>query len=99
MTARFGPGHPVLVRADEKTGHVRTPGYVKGKTGRVEELLGVFEDPEILAYGGSGLPKKPLYKVSFCQTDLWEGYAGSTNDTLYVDIYEHWLEPAQEEAR
>ena len=99
MAARFGPDDPVLVRADEKTGHVRTPGYVRGKTGRIEEILGVFKDPEILAYGGSGLPKKPLYKVSFRQTDLWEEYAGSTGDTLYVDIYEHWLEPAREETK
>ena len=99
MAARFEPGDPVLVRADEKPGHVRTPGYVKGKTGRVEEVLGVFEDPEILAYGGSGPPEEPLYKVSFRQIDLWEGYAGSANDALYVDIYEHWLEPAREEAR
>lgn len=99
MATRFGPDDPVLVRADEKTGHVRTPGYVRGKTGRIEEILGVFKDPEILAYGGSGLPKKPLYKVSFRQTDLWEEYAGSTGDTLYVDIYEHWLEPAREETK
>ena len=99
MAARFGPGDPVLVRTAEKPGHVRTPGYVKGKTGRVEEVLGVFEDPEILAYGGSGPPEKPLYKVSFRQTDLWEAYAGSASDALYVDIYEQWLEPAREEAR
>jgi nitrile hydratase subunit beta len=99
MVAKFGPGDPVLVRADEKAGHVRTPGYVKGKTGRITEVLGVFEDPEILAYGGSGLPKKALYKVSFRQIDLWEGYPGSSGDALYTDIYEHWLEPAREEAR
>jgi hypothetical protein len=99
MAAKFGPGDPVLVRADEKPGHVRTPGYVKGKTGRIEEVLGVFEDPEILAYGEPRAPKKPLYKVSFRQTDLWEGYAGPTGDALYVDLYEHWLEPTREEAR
>ncbi len=99
MAAKFGPGDPVLVRADEKPGHIRTPGYLKGKTGRIAEVLGVFEDPEILAYGGSGLPKKPLYKVSFRQIDLWERYPGSTGDALYTDIYEHWLEPAREEAR
>ena len=99
MAAKFEPGDLVLVRADEKTGHVRTPGYVKGKTGRIEELLGEFEDPEILAYGGPKPPKKPLYKVSFHQTDLWKGYEGSTGDALYVDIYEHWLKPAREEAR
>jgi nitrile hydratase subunit beta len=99
MATKFKPGDPVLVRADKKPGHVRTPGYVRGRMGRIEEVLGVFENPEILAYGGPSGPKKPLYKVSFRQTDLWEGYAGSTGDALYVDIYEHWLEPAGEEAR
>lgn len=93
-TARFEPGELVRVRADDKPGHVRTPGYIRGKTGRVAWVLGEFRNPETLAYGGSGLPKRPLYKVAFRQTDLWEEYAGSPDDALYVDIYEHWLESA-----
>ena len=91
------PGQAVRVLEAEKVGHVRTPDYVKGKTGRVASVLGEFKDPESLAYGGSGLPEKTLYKVVFRQADLWEGYAGSHGDVLYVDVYEHWLEPAREE--
>ena len=53
-----------------------------------------MKDPESLAYGGSGLPEKHLYKVAFRQKDLWDGYAGSPDDALYIDIYEHWLDPA-----
>jgi nitrile hydratase subunit beta len=94
MTQMFHPGDRIRVRAEEKPGHVRTPGYVKGKTGRVASVLGEFRNPETLAYGDSGLPERPLYKVAFLQTDLWEEYAGSRDDTLHVDIYEHWLEPA-----
>lgn len=97
MSERFGPGEPVRVRAAGNPGHVRTPGYVRGKTGRVERVLGAFENPESLAYGGSGLPEKTLYKVAFRQTDLWEEYTGAPGDSLYIDIYEHWLEPAREE--
>jgi len=93
-TAKFEPGDPVRVRADEKPGHVRTPGYVRGKTGRIASVLGEFRNPEMLAYGGSGLPKQHLYKVAFRQTDLWKDYPGSPDDALYIDIYEHWLEPA-----
>ena len=93
----IAPGDPVRVLEMEKEGHVRTPDYVKGKTGRVASVLGEFKDPESLAYGGSGLPEKTLYKVVFRQVDLWEGYAGSHDDVLYVDVYEHWLEPAREE--
>ena len=92
----IAPGEEVRVLEMEKEGHVRTPDYVKGKTGRVASFLGKFKDPESLAYGGSGRPEKALYKVVFRQADLWDGYAGSPDDVLYVDVYEHWLEPAKE---
>jgi hypothetical protein len=95
---RFKPGDRVRVRSEDKPGHVRTPGYVRGKAGRVESMLGEFRNPESLAYGDPGLPERPLYKVSFRQEDLWEEYPGSPGDTLCMDIYEHWLEPAREEA-
>ncbi len=89
---RFEPGDRVRVLSGEKPGHVRTPGYVRGKTGRVESVLGEFRNPESLAYGESGLPERPLYKVSFRQLDLWDGYPGPSGDELFIDIYEHWLE-------
>ncbi len=85
------------VLTTEKEGHVRTPAYVKGKRGEISHVLGTFPDPESLAYGGNGLPEKVLYRVVFRQADLWESYEGSTADALYVDVYEHWLEPAGEE--
>ncbi len=94
--ARFRAGDAVRVPDVEKRGHVRTPHYVKGKRGHVANVLGEFPDPESLAYGGSGLPEKPLYRVRFRQADLWEGYGGPPGDTLHVDVYEHWLEPAGE---
>ena len=89
----FEPGSRVRVRTSEKPGHVRTPGYLKGKTGRVESVLGEFPNPEDLAYGLSGLPERSLYKVSFRQSDLWNYYDGPTEDRLCADVYEHWLEP------
>ena len=93
--ARFAPGDAVRVRNVEKEGHDRTPGYTKGKPGRVAEVLGAFPNPEGLAYGGDGLPEMPLYKVGFRQADLWEGYGGSPEDALFIDIYEHWLHPRE----
>lgn len=93
--ARFAPGDAVQVRDVEKEGHVRTPDYTKGKPGWIAEILGTFPNPESLAYGGDGLPEKPLYKVGFRQTDLWGDYDGSPEDILFVDIYEHWLHPRE----
>ena len=90
---KFKPGDRVRIRAEDKPGHVRTPSYVKGKTGWVEAVLGEFRNPELLAYGDLRAPKLPLYKVGLRQADLWEGYAGPSRDALYLDVYEYWLEP------
>ena len=95
--ARFRPGD--LVRVDHRIpeGHCRTPAYLRGRVGRVERVLGAFRNPEELAYyKAAGL--QPLYWVSFAQAELWPGYAGSMQDRLAADIYEHWLEPAEGDA-
>ncbi len=92
MTAAFEPGDRVRVRTSEKPGHVRTPSYLRGRTGRIEAVLGEFRNPEDLAYGLSGTPERPLYKVSFRQADLWSTYEGPAEDHLYADVYEHWLQ-------
>ena len=93
MSAGFRPGDRVRVRTGPKPGHVRTPGYLKGKPGWIESSLGEFPNPEDLAYGLSGKPERTLYKVGFRQADLWDGYDGPADDRLYADVYEHWLEP------
>jgi nitrile hydratase len=81
--------------SSKKPGHVRTPGYLKGKSGWIETMIGPFPSPEDLAYGLSGLPERTLYKVGFKQADLWEDYQGPAEDILYADVYEHWLEPGE----
>jgi nitrile hydratase len=91
----YEPGDRVRVVPSEKPGHVRTPSYLKGKSGWVEAVIGPFPNPEDLAYGLSGLPERNLYKVGFKQEDLWEGYGGPADDILYADVYEHWLEPGE----
>jgi nitrile hydratase len=85
----------VHVRAITPDGHCRTPFYIRGKTGRVIRDHGAFRNPEQLAYGQEGLPKKELYLVEFAQGDVWPGYA-APQDRIALDIFEHWLEPAEE---
>ena len=92
--ARYKPGDQVRVLVSSPRGHIRTPAYIQGKAGQVELLYGAFRNPESLAYGGSGLPKQPLYRVQFDHVEVWGKYEGSPHDKLCVDIYEHWLEPA-----
>ncbi|MBI2360839.1 MAG: nitrile hydratase subunit beta [Deltaproteobacteria bacterium] len=91
---KFRPGDRVRVRTDDRPGHVRTPSYVRGKIGWVERAYGDFLNPESLGHGGDGLPKKTLYLVGFHQGEVWGEYKPWGRDRLFVDIYEHWLDPA-----
>jgi hypothetical protein len=90
---RFQPGDRVHVRFAEPPGHIRTPHYIRGKTGVIERYYGDFPNPEELAYGKDGLPRRPLYLVGFRQGDVWQSYPAPA-DKVYLDLYEHWLEPA-----
>jgi len=90
----FKPGASVRVRDLPVKGHMRTPGYIRGRKGRIETLQGLFPNPERLAYGADGLPAVPLYLVRFPQSEIWPGY-DSAGDSLALDIFEHWLEPAE----
>lgn len=98
MEARFRAGDRVLVLDLGKTGHLRTPFYVRGKIGAIVELCGCYLNPEDLAVGNTAGPAVPLYRVGFPQTRLWVEYSGSPLDTLYIEVYDHWLAHAPAEA-
>jgi hypothetical protein len=91
----FREGDRVRVSPRAHVGHHRTPGYLKGKTGRVERRHAEFTNPEARAHGADGGPTLPLYLVGFAQPDVWPDYAGSPGDRIYADLFEHWLEEAR----
>jgi hypothetical protein len=92
---KYRAGDRVRVAALAHEGHHRTPGYVKGKSGRVERVHGRFKNPETRAYGSDGFPEQVLYQVCFAWRDLWPESGGHDSDRTYVDIFEHWLEKAE----
>jgi Nitrile hydratase beta subunit, C-terminal len=94
MTARFKAGDAVRIRDANPPGHCRVPVYARGREGVIERVCGAFANPQELAYGFDGLPKRPLYRVRIRQTDIWPDYKGSDKDFLELEIMEHWLEPA-----
>ena len=51
-------GDFVRIKNLHPPGHRRTPSYVRGKTGVIERYCGEFKNPEELAYGFSGMPKR-----------------------------------------
>jgi nitrile hydratase subunit beta len=92
----FGPGDAVRVKDDwpETRGpvHIRTPYYLRGRTGTVVRYLGAFPNPEDLAFARPA-DRRALYHVQFSQGAVWQG-GDHPRDELLVEIYEHWLEPA-----
>lgn len=92
---RFHAGDHVRVRRAHPPGHVRTPWYIRGCEGVVERLCGTYPNPEELAYARPGLPRQPLYRVRFAQSQVWPDYTGSAQDTVDIEIYQHWLEPVR----
>ncbi len=94
MTARFAPGDRVRIDDRDPRAHNRVPRYVRGRVGVIERVCGAFGQPELLAYGGDGAPLQTLYRVHLKQTDMWPRYTESPHDSLEIEIFEHWLEPA-----
>lgn len=86
--ARFEPGEEVTVRNASPAGHTRCPRYVRGATGTVDEIHGVFELPDAKAHGREYA--EPCYAVEFTARELW-GSEHSSTDRLYIDLWERYL--------
>jgi nitrile hydratase subunit beta len=92
-TARFKVGDPVVTRNDHPIGHTRIPRYVRGKRGVVDRLQGVQTFPDTNAHGLGAHPQM-VYSVRFTGAELW-GASTEPGQTLNVDLWEAYLEPAQ----
>jgi nitrile hydratase len=90
----FAVGDTVRIATRLPIGHYRTPTYVRGKTGRIERVLGRFVNPEEEAFGRNEGGEVRLYRVRLKQRDLWPDYRGSDADELQIEVFEHWLERA-----
>lgn len=91
---KFSPGDVVTIRTGAAPGHIRTPWYLRGKTGRIERICGAFPNPEELAYGRDGLPARVLYRVRVSMAEIWGPDHERPQDTVDAEIFEHWLTPA-----
>jgi nitrile hydratase len=92
VAPRFRPGDTVVVRNINPTGHTRLPRYLRGKRGRVEIDHGVFVFPDTHAHRKGEKPQH-VYAVRFTHRELW-GPKAAERDTLYVDMWDDYLDPA-----
>jgi nitrile hydratase len=93
---RFAPGDAVRVLALGKTGHVRIPHYIRQRVGHVFGYCGTYLNPEDLAVGNTSGRAVDLYRVTFCQADLWPNEDIPQQDRLIIEIYDHWLAKAED---
>jgi len=86
---RFSTGDRVRVRERHPYGHTRCPGYVRGKTGTVARVDGVFSVPDVEAHS-EARRREPTYSVRFDANDLWcDGQRGAF---VHVDLWDSYLE-------
>jgi nitrile hydratase beta subunit len=88
---RFALGHAVRGRVSGHSGHTRIPGYVRGRAGIVHACHGGHILPDASARGEKRA--EHLYTVRFAASELWPE-AASTQDRVFVDLWESYLEPA-----
>jgi thiocyanate hydrolase subunit alpha len=96
--SRFSAGDVVRIRAEQTLSHSRVPAYARGRTGVIERVLPEFVIPEDDAWGRlwQGGRRETLYRVQLHQDDTWPDYRGQPADTHELEIFERWLEPAEE---
>jgi nitrile hydratase len=89
---RFRPGDAVVARNIHPAGHTRLPRYARGKRGVVDRDQGVWVFPDAHADGKGKQPQR-CYSVRFTARELW-GAAASPRDSVYIDCFDDYLEPA-----
>jgi nitrile hydratase len=72
--------------------HTRMPRYTRCRVGTVERDRGVFALPDRDVYFQDPKPQH-VYLVRFTARELW-GESASARDSLYIDLWEDYLEPA-----
>ena len=95
VPARFGPNDRVRARNLHPRGHIRQPRYVRGRRGTVVEDHGVYALQDTDPDGRRPRDRRPqhVYSVRFEARELW-GERAAAGDTVYVDLWEDYLEPA-----
>ncbi|MET3434908.1 nitrile hydratase [Herbaspirillum seropedicae] len=92
----FEVGDRVVVRDERVTGHIRCPGYVRGKEGVVlHRTTEQWPFPDTIGHGDKSAVMQPTYHVQFSNRDVW----GDACDDgfVVVDLFEGYLDKAPQQ--
>ncbi len=88
----FQPGDRVRVRNDCVPGHVRMPGYIRGKNGVVVGESPSYPFPDASAHAVAA-EDEPTYDVRFRSEDLWPNSADAA--LVHAGVFQSYLERAE----
>jgi nitrile hydratase len=88
---RFRSGDRVRVKEEFVPGHIRMPGYIRGKTGIVVRETPAYPYPDAHAHGVKA-SDEPTYDVAFQAEDLWPN--GADPATVHAGVFQSYLERA-----
>ena len=88
---RFGVGDSVKAVNINISGHTRLPSYVRGRVGTVAKLYSAQDIQDHVPESKKG--PQPVYSVRFEGRELW-GNTAESNQGLYIDMWESYIEPA-----
>jgi len=86
---RFKPGDRVWVRNEYFAGHIRLPGYIRGKQGVVVRETPAYPFPDAHAHGIEA-ENEPTYDVAFRTEDLWPDASDSA--IVNVGVFQSYLQ-------
>jgi nitrile hydratase len=93
VRARYRAGQRVRARNMHPEGHTRLPRYVRGRSGVITKDHGVWALQDTTATGEPVGQPQHVYTVRFAARELW-GSAASPRDSVYVDVWEDYIERA-----
>ena len=89
LRERFQPGDRVRVKTDHVPGHMRMPGYIRGKTGVVVSESPAYPYPDAHAHAVEA-EDEPTFDVRFRSEDLWPNSADAA--LVHVGVFQSYLE-------
>ena len=92
LAPRFRVGERVSGRNMNPVTHTRMPRYTRGKTGVVKRDRGIFDLPDSEQLSSESQPQH-VYLIRYTARELW-GEEAAAHDSLYIDMWEDYLEPA-----
>lgn len=88
----FAIGETVRVKNDHVPGHVRMPGYIRGKTGVVVGITPPYPFPDAAAHAMKAA-MEPTYDVRFRARELWPDSADEAFN--HVGVFQSYLEKVE----